>query len=110
MIKDFSEKYNSPSNYIHIEEEDIKDKVENKIAQNFSEINYLSNISLFKIFVGGLNYITLQDDLKCYFKTFGKVVKCIVILNDKGKSKGYGFVTFEDEGKKNIINFLNLLF
>jgi RNA recognition motif-containing protein len=57
-------------------------------------------LSFLKIFVGGLNYLTMQDDLKCYFKTFGRVVKCVLIHNENGRSKGYAFVTFEDVGKK----------
>ncbi len=35
-----------------------------------------------KLFVGGLNYLSLRDDIKSYFQTFGKVPRCS-LLTDK---------------------------
>lgn len=58
-----------------------------------------------KIFVGGLNYITQTDDLRTYFKTLGKVTSCIIIMNEKGKSRCYGFLTFEDDNGNKLITF-----
>lgn len=49
-----------------------------------------------KLFVGNLNYAVTTDDLRELFSQHGNVVDCIV-LSDKfsGRSKGFGFVTFE---------------
>lgn len=56
-----------------------------------------------KVFIGGLNYITMKSDLQSYFETYGKVVKCSIQYNSQGKSRCFGFVTFEseDEEKQN---------
>ena len=50
-----------------------------------------------KLFVGGLNYLSMQADLRSYFETFGKVQSC-TLLTDKptGKSKGFAFAILED--------------
>ena len=52
---------------------------------------------LLKLFVGGLNYLSLQSDIKSYFETFGRVSNC-TLLQDKlsGKSRGFAFITIED--------------
>jgi RNA recognition motif-containing protein len=52
---------------------------------------------LLKLFIGGLNYLSLRDDIKLYFETFGKVQSCS-LLCDKltGKSRGFAFVTIKD--------------
>ena len=52
---------------------------------------------LLKLFVGGLNYLSLRDDIKSYFQTFGKVQSCS-LLTDKntGKSRGFAFVSIKD--------------
>ena len=49
------------------------------------------------MFVGGLNYLSLRDDIKSYFQTFGKVQSCS-LLTDKltGKSRGFAFVSIKD--------------
>ena len=53
--------------------------------------------NLLKLFVGGLNYLSLRDDIKSYFETFGKVQSCS-LLTDKntGKSRGFAFVSIRD--------------
>lgn len=52
---------------------------------------------LLKLFVGGLNYLSMQHDVKSYFETFGEVSSCS-LLYDKvtGKSRGFAFVSIED--------------
>ncbi len=64
---------------------------------NDDEENY---DGLLKLFVGGLNYLSLQSDIKSYFETFGRVNNC-TLLQDKlsGKSRGFAFVTIEDSCK-----------
>jgi RNA recognition motif-containing protein len=52
---------------------------------------------LLKLFVGGLNYLSLQSDIKSYFETFGKVANCTLLVDKStGKSRGFAFVTIED--------------
>jgi RNA recognition motif-containing protein len=70
------------------------------------ELNYNPNLNLdedepydglLKLFVGGLNYLSLQSDIKSYFETFGKVANCTLLVDKgSGKSRGFAFVTIED--------------
>jgi len=51
-----------------------------------------------KIFVGGLAWATTDQGLREAFEAFGEVVDARVIKDrDTGRSRGFGFVTFEDE-------------
>jgi RNA-binding protein Musashi len=53
--------------------------------------------NIVKLFIGGLNYVTLQSDVKAYFETFGKVIECSVLYDkETRKSKCYAFLTLED--------------
>ncbi len=49
-----------------------------------------------KLFVGGLSWNTTDDTLRTAFEKFGPVTEAKVI-NDRetGRSRGFGFVTFE---------------
>lgn len=48
-----------------------------------------------KIFVGGLSYGTDDQSLREAFAKYGDVVEARVILDrDTGRSRGFGFVTF----------------
>ncbi|MBP6038346.1 MAG: RNA-binding protein [Candidatus Saccharimonas sp.] len=50
------------------------------------------------LFVGSLAYATTDDSLKAFFETVGSVASARVITDrDSGRSKGFGFVEFEDE-------------
>lgn len=49
-------------------------------------------------FVGSLAYATTDDSLNAFFATVGPVVSARVITDrDSGRSKGFGFVEFENE-------------
>jgi len=49
-----------------------------------------------KIFVGGLSWDTSDASLWAAFERFGTVVEAKVITDrDTGRSRGFGFVTFE---------------
>ncbi|KAM3308229.1 glycine-rich RNA-binding protein 3, mitochondrial-like [Capsicum chacoense] len=51
-----------------------------------------------EIFIGGLPQSLTEDDLKKYFSSFGDVVGHRIMLDRKtGRSKGFGFVTFDNE-------------
>lgn len=51
-----------------------------------------------KIYVGNLPFTMTDKDLTEMFSSYGKITEA-VIIKDKfsGRSKGFGFVTFEDE-------------
>jgi len=57
------------------------------------------------IYVGNLNYKVVEDELKEIFEEYGAVSK-VRIINDRetGKSRGFAFVTMDDdqEGEKAI--------
>ena len=49
-----------------------------------------------KVFVGGLSWDTSDLSLRTAFEQFGSVVEAKVITDrDTGRSRGFGFVTFE---------------
>jgi hypothetical protein len=50
-----------------------------------------------KLFVGGLSFDTTTEDLRQAFSRFGSVLDAAVIPDHStGKSRGFGFVTFEN--------------
>jgi hypothetical protein len=50
-----------------------------------------------KLFVGGLSWDTTSDGLRAAFEKFGPIVEATVIPDrDTGRSRGFGFVTFEN--------------
>ena len=53
-----------------------------------------------------------ETSLATFFSTYGKVVECKIIMDKvTGKSKGYGFVTFETaESANKVKNSQNLYF
>ena len=51
-----------------------------------------------KLFVGSLSWDTNDTKLHQAFSQFGEVTEAKVITDrDSGRSRGFGFVTFEDE-------------
>ena len=51
-----------------------------------------------KLFVGGLAWATTDDGLRAAFEPFGAVVEAKVVCDRQtGRSRGFGFVTDEDE-------------
>lgn len=62
-----------------------------------------------KLFVGSLPYSITDDDLADLFKDFGTVASAKVIFDrDTNRSKGFGFVEFEDDAAaKAAIDGLN---
>ena len=50
-----------------------------------------------KLFVGGLAWETTNDGLSAAFEPFGAITEAVVITDrESGRSRGFGFVTFED--------------
>ncbi len=52
-----------------------------------------------KIYIGNLAWKADEADLKTFFSRFGTVVDArIVIDRETGRSRGFGFVSFAEEG------------
>jgi RNA recognition motif-containing protein len=62
-----------------------------------------------KLFVGSLSWGTNDDTLREAFAVHGEIVEAVVITDrDTGRSRGFGFVTFEeDEAADKAIEALN---
>ena len=51
-----------------------------------------------KLFVGSLSWGTNDDALRTAFSVHGEISEAVVISDrDTGRSRGFGFVTFEDD-------------
>ena len=51
-----------------------------------------------KLFIGGLSWNTDETSLRARFEQFGAVADAVVIRDrESGRSRGFGFVTFEEE-------------
>ena len=51
-----------------------------------------------KLFVGSLSWNTTSDELRNAFAACGEVTEVNVVMNrDTGRSRGFGFVTYESE-------------
>ncbi|NXF00937.1 BOLL protein, partial [Smithornis capensis] len=50
-----------------------------------------------RVFVGGIDLKTSENDLKRFFAQYGSVREVKIINDRAGVSKGYGFVTFETQ-------------
>jgi len=52
-----------------------------------------------RVFVGGLAWATEESGLRAAFERFGAISDCKVVLDrDTGRSRGFGFITFDDAG------------
>lgn len=62
-----------------------------------------------KVFIGGLNYNTTEDMLKSELDKCGKVLSIRIVTDvQTGRSKGFGFATFENEEQaQNAIQMFN---
>ncbi|KIJ52614.1 hypothetical protein M422DRAFT_156705, partial [Sphaerobolus stellatus SS14] len=51
-----------------------------------------------KVFVGGLAPSVTNDSMRQFFSQFGKVIDATVMIDrDSSRSKGFGFVTFDEK-------------
>ena len=56
-----------------------------------------------KLFVGGLPWATTDAGLEEAFARFGEIVQAKVVLDrETGRSRGFGFVTFESEADASV--------
>lgn len=57
-----------------------------------------------KMFVGGLPQSVTQETLNEYFGRYGNIVEAFVLMDDQsGRSRGFGFVTFENAQSLNDV-------
>ncbi|KAI9059050.1 RNA-binding domain-containing protein [Trametes sanguinea] len=62
-----------------------------------------------KLFIGGLPGSVTSESMREYFSQFGKVVDATVMLDrETGRSKGFGFVSFENVDVTPMLGFGNL--
>ena len=55
-----------------------------------------------KLYIGNLGWGTTTEDLKSHFEAFGSVSDAVVITDrESGRSRGFGFVTMDDESEAN---------
>jgi RNA recognition motif-containing protein len=51
-----------------------------------------------KLYVGNLSYETTENDLRDAFSEYGEVASAKIIMDrDTGRSKGFGFVEYNDD-------------
>ncbi|ETW01948.1 hypothetical protein, variant 2 [Aphanomyces invadans] len=65
----------------------------------YNEIRSMASVDVAhrKLFVRGLSWDTTTATMQQVFESFGKIEECTVIMDrNTGKSKGFGFVTYED--------------
>lgn len=56
-----------------------------------------------KIFVGGLAPSVTEQDFRGYFEEFGKITDAVVMIDrDTQRSRGFGFITFDEEVRENF--------
>lgn len=61
-----------------------------------------------KIYVGNLPWKTTAEDLQMLFSTYGSVQDATVLTDrETGRSRGFGFVTMQDDEAQNAIAALN---
>ncbi|XP_062196793.1 glycine-rich RNA-binding protein RZ1A-like [Phragmites australis] len=58
----------------------------------------MSDVDEYRCFVGSLSWSTTEEDLKDAFGKFGRLTEAKVVLDKfSGRSRGFGFVTFDDK-------------
>ncbi|NXV82645.1 BOLL protein, partial [Atlantisia rogersi] len=73
------------------------------VRLNLASATRFETVTPNRIFVGGIDFKTNENDLRKFFAQYGSV-KDVKIVNDRaGVSKGYGFVTFETQEDAQMI-------
>lgn len=61
-----------------------------------------------KLFVGNIDWHALKEDLENIFSEYWELKEVILIKDDNGKSKGFGFISYvSDEDAKKAMDELN---
>ena len=56
-----------------------------------------------KMFVGGLSWETTIDTFTEYFRTYGEITDSVIMKDNTGKPRGFGFVTFKEHKSVNLV-------
>ncbi|KAH9603075.1 hypothetical protein KSS87_012017 [Heliosperma pusillum] len=75
-----------------------------KSKPRLSTVRFISNL-----FVSRLSFYTSDDELRQLFLPFGEVKEARLAMDPRtGRTKGFGFVTFENEAEaQNALNAIN---
>lgn len=73
-----------------------------RLIQNHAIHTFFKSQSLVggysKVFLSGLPSDMTETDLRTYFNRFGKIMEVIIMYDqEKKKSRGFGFLSFEDK-------------
>lgn len=50
-----------------------------------------------KLFIGNISYSSTEDELRSFFEEFGAIRSCKIATDrDTGRSRGFGFIEYED--------------
>lgn len=61
-----------------------------------------------KLFVGNINFKASKEDLENVFGEYGELEEVILVKDETGRSKGFGFVSYTSEDDaENAIKALN---
>ena len=55
--------------------------------------------SVLKLYVGNLSYDTTDEDLRQAFAAHGELTSVQVIMDETGRSRGFGFVEMDDKAQ-----------
>lgn len=59
-----------------------------------------------KLFIGGLAATVTSESMREFFSQFGRVIDSTVMLDrETGRSKGFGFISFEDTDVNAFLGF-----
>ncbi|KAL8456995.1 hypothetical protein ACS0TY_035007 [Phlomoides rotata] len=84
--------------FITFTDPEVADKVEVKRTIPREDMHGRGVSRTGKVFVGGLPLSLNEDDLREYFSPYGNIVEHQIMLDHKtGRSRGFGFVTFDTE-------------
>ena len=83
----------------HFNAESLPPMPEAKPTESSSSSHFMKDeFPKTKIFVGGLDFNLTNEQLKTHFTKFGPVVDATILKDQNtGKSRGFGFVSFESE-------------
>lgn len=76
-----------------------------RIQLNMKEGRHPKWFGDFKMYVGNISFQSSEEDLVDIFSTIGPVGEAIMVRDETGRSRGFGFVTMrnKEDGEKAIV-------